>query len=101
MDLVLTVTKPTGNARREVNASPHGAKPAPVSSGKSRSGQRTRDLPRHEREKLPDVFAGNVLLERSDLHMLILPHHKNKCSKDPGYKALRSKGVSSSTCLSC
>lgn len=94
-----TIVKPRGKGRHEAPASPLKSKPAPVSRGTSKSSQSLKHLPHHEREKLPDVFAGNPLLERSDLHMLILPHHKNKCATDPGYKALQSEGVNPVPCF--
>ena len=96
-----TAGQPRDKGRQEAPASPLKSTPAPVSRGTTRSGPHLKDLPHFEREKLPEVFTGNHLLERSDLHMLILPHHKNKCANDPGYKALQSEGVSPVPCLFC
>ena len=94
-----TALKTRSLGKQDVSASPAKAK-QPPGSGTRKAGQSLEGLPQCQREQVPAVFKGNPLLERSDVHLLLLPQHKKDCSENQAWQAMQSYGVSPELCPS-
>ncbi|KAK9865894.1 hypothetical protein WJX84_006777 [Apatococcus fuscideae] len=92
--------KPQGKGKHNAPTSPVKSK-QPLAPGTRKGGVSLQGLPHCDREELLSIFKGNPLLQRSDVHMLMLPQHKKECAGNPAWKAMQSHGVDSCSCHVC